>query len=82
MEVFIFGLDRGNERPYLKVFANAFDLGSITTTQAPVVWTVGMVHNPVVSYVQGTGQAQLRYPYYASQYGDITDAVSQKKLSP
>ncbi len=59
-----------------KVFSMAMDLGVITVTPAPTVWAFGVVRNPVNSYTLGSGQPQIRYPYYASQYEDITDAVS------
>ncbi|KAJ3480136.1 hypothetical protein NLI96_g8556 [Meripilus lineatus] len=63
---------------HVNVFSMAYDVGSITTTSSPIVWTLGIVRNPVLSYYIDSRQSQLRYPYYASQYtkiGDIIDFV-------
>ena len=61
--------------PYLS-FALAFDLGNITSTKAPIVWSLGVVRNPVVSYLTGSGQVQPRAPYFLTKYNNVQDAVS------
>ncbi len=60
----------------IEVFALALDLGNITSTSEPVVWSLGVIRNPVVSYTTGTGQSETRVPYYLAQYSNIPDAVN------
>ncbi|EPS95242.1 hypothetical protein FOMPIDRAFT_1054402 [Fomitopsis schrenkii] len=57
------------------VFPIAVDLGNVTTSAAPIVWAVGYVRDPSISYALGGQTEQLR-PYYTTQYGTITDALS------
>ncbi len=64
-----------SRRPF-EVFALALDLGNITSTSEPIVWSLGVVRNPVVAYTTGTGQSQTRVPYFLAQYNSIPDAVS------
>ncbi|PCH42735.1 hypothetical protein WOLCODRAFT_152776 [Wolfiporia cocos MD-104 SS10] len=59
------------------VFAIAVDLGLITTTANPVVWALGYVRNPVIQYTTPTGESQLRYPYWATQYSSISDVINE-----
>lgn len=62
-------------RPY-EVFALAMDLGNITSTQEPVVWALGSVRNPVISYNGGSGQLQSRVPYFLAEFSTVQNAVS------
>lgn len=62
-------------RPDL-AYALTTDLGNITNTESPIVWAFGLVRNPVVSYTKGSGQSQIRMPYFLTQYNGIEDAVS------
>ena len=61
-------------RPF-PVFAISADLGSITATDEPVVWALGMTRDPVVNYTGADGSPQPRSPYWASQFSDPLDAV-------
>ncbi|KAI0278699.1 hypothetical protein BGY98DRAFT_916673 [Russula aff. rugulosa BPL654] len=47
------------------VFAISRDLGNVTTTQAPVVWTVGYTTDPAINYTD-----QSRSLYYKTQYSN------------
>ena len=58
------------------VFAIAVDLGSISSTQNPVVWALGYIRNPIIKYTTPTGESQLRYPYWVTQYSSVSDLVS------
>ncbi|PCH43422.1 DUF1793-domain-containing protein [Wolfiporia cocos MD-104 SS10] len=59
------------------VFAIAVNLGLITSTANPVVWALGYVRNPVIKYTTPTGESQLRYPYWATQYSSIPDVIEE-----
>ena len=51
------------------VFAISRDLGTIRSTQAPVVWTVGYTTDPAVNYMDLSGSPSTpRSPYYKSNY--------------
>ncbi len=53
------------------VFAIARDLGTIETTQAPVVWTVGYTTDPALNYTDLSGAPPIsRRPYYKTQYSN------------
>ncbi|KAJ3479292.1 hypothetical protein NLI96_g9165 [Meripilus lineatus] len=56
---------------HVNVFSSAFDLGTIPATQSPVVWALGLVRNPNGSYSLGSGQSQIRYPYFASESNNM-----------
>ncbi|KAI0958924.1 hypothetical protein AcV7_004605 [Taiwanofungus camphoratus] len=58
------------------VFAISVDLGTITSTQSPVVWSVGYVRDPVIQYTSSTGETQPLSPYYVTQYQNIQDAIN------
>ncbi|KAI0278710.1 hypothetical protein BGY98DRAFT_1186437 [Russula aff. rugulosa BPL654] len=47
------------------VFAISRDLGNVTATQAPVVWTVGYTTDPAINYTD-----QSRSLYYKTQYSN------------
>ncbi|PIL34513.1 hypothetical protein GSI_03291 [Ganoderma sinense ZZ0214-1] len=55
------------------VFALAVDLGTIKATDSPVTWSVGFVHDPSILYTTAAGNAQVRRPYYVTQYTRIED---------
>ena len=57
------------------VFGLAINLGSITSTQSPLVWAVGYVRDPSIQYMTPAGSTQLRSPYYAMQYHSIDEVV-------
>ncbi|PCH43429.1 DUF1793-domain-containing protein, partial [Wolfiporia cocos MD-104 SS10] len=58
-------------------FAFAVDLGLIKSTANPVVWALGYVRNPAIEYTTPTGESQLRYPYWATQYSSVSDVVNE-----
>ena len=58
------------------IFAIARDLGSIQATQAPVVWTIGFITDPAISYADLSGAPPTeRSLYYKSQYTDDASLV-------
>lgn len=57
------------------MFALSMDLGQITATSAPVVWSLGVVRDVAVNYTTGSGKSESRVPYFKSQYHDIQSAV-------
>ncbi|KAJ3475247.1 hypothetical protein NLI96_g11958 [Meripilus lineatus] len=59
------------------VFSMAFDLGNIRATNASIVWTLGLVRDSSVSYTPTSGETQLRYPYYVSQFAHVEDAINK-----
>lgn len=61
------------------VFGMAHDLGQVSSTSAPVVWSVGHVRDPAVEYIV-QGGFQNRSLYFWSQYLNISDAVSPKHI--
>ena len=58
------------------VFALSTDLGTIQATQSPVVWTVGHITDPAISYTDTSGVTTQRSLYYKSQYSDDGTLVS------
>jgi len=58
------------------VFALSTDLGTIQATQSPVVWTVGHITDPAISYTDTSGVTTQRSLYYKSQYSDDGALVS------
>ena len=56
------------------VFPIAVDLGSVTSSAEPIVWVIGLVRDPSVSYTIG-GQAKSLRPYYTTQYSTVESAV-------
>ncbi|CAL1714539.1 unnamed protein product [Somion occarium] len=57
------------------VYAFSTDLSDISQTSEPVVWCLGIVRNPTITYTDPSGRLQLRSPYFASQYSTISDVV-------
>ncbi|TFY77749.1 hypothetical protein EWM64_g6266 [Hericium alpestre] len=62
--------------PYT-VFAIAADLGTISSTQRPVVWAIGLTRDPALSYVDLGGIQQNRSLYYQQNYTDDTSLVAE-----
>ncbi|KIK65815.1 hypothetical protein GYMLUDRAFT_158671, partial [Collybiopsis luxurians FD-317 M1] len=58
------------------VFAFSTDLGTIKATSLPVVWGLGLVQNPDISYTSNPGNP-TRYPYFATKYSNISTAMSE-----
>ena len=59
------------------VCAISRDLGTIKTTRAPVVWTVGYTTDPAISYTDLSGAPPTsRSPYYKVQYSNDKDLAS------
>ncbi|KAF9007842.1 hypothetical protein BDQ17DRAFT_1350037 [Cyathus striatus] len=56
------------------VLAFRVDLGTITQTSDPVVWSLGLVREPVIQYTT-SGNIQLRSSYYWSAYNAVDDIV-------
>ena len=58
------------------VFAFAHDIGNVTETTDPVVFTVGHARDPVVQYITSVnGLMQNQSAYFWSKYSDIADVV-------
>ncbi|KAF8883860.1 hypothetical protein BD779DRAFT_1801899 [Infundibulicybe gibba] len=58
------------------LFALATDLGNVSEISTPVVWALGVVRDPVISYGFGDGKIQPRSSFFWTQYGAIGDAIS------
>ena len=52
--------------------AIAVDIGSVQSATSPVVYSVGVVRDPVVQYTN----EESRSPYYRVQYTNVHDLVS------
>lgn len=53
------------------------DLGEITDTPAPFVFTIGALRSPSVEVINLTGELELRIPYYmSSNLESIHDLVN------
>ncbi|KAF8874080.1 hypothetical protein BD779DRAFT_1678882 [Infundibulicybe gibba] len=57
------------------VFGLALDLGNISEVSTPVVWALGVVRDPVISYGSGGGKIQPRSSFFWTQYSTIGDAI-------
>ncbi|KAN0141387.1 DUF1793 domain containing protein [Lactarius tabidus] len=58
------------------VFAISRDLGTIQTTQDPVVWTIGLTTNPAIQYQDPSADSpQQRSLYYKTQYPSDTSLI-------
>lgn len=56
------------------VFPIAVDLGAVNSLTKSVVWVVGLVRDPSISYTIDNQTTNLR-PYYTTQYGTTESAV-------
>ncbi len=55
----------------------SYDLGTIQTTQAPVVWAIGYTTDPAISYTsQPNSPPEMRSAYYKLQYSDDAHLVN------
>ena len=64
------------------VFAISRDLGTIKTTQAPVVWAIGYTTDPAINYTDLSGAPPTsRSPYYKTQYQDDESLASIEIIS-
>ncbi|KIK51199.1 hypothetical protein GYMLUDRAFT_181751 [Collybiopsis luxurians FD-317 M1] len=62
------------------IFAFSQDLGNISSTSLPVVWALGLVRDPDISYAStATTRNQPRCPYFFTKYPEVATAVC---LSP
>ncbi|EPS95243.1 hypothetical protein FOMPIDRAFT_1054403 [Fomitopsis schrenkii] len=57
------------------VFPIAVDLGSVSSSAEPIVWVVGFVRDPSISYTIG-GQTEALRPYYTTKYSTVESALS------
>ncbi|KAF8883844.1 hypothetical protein BD779DRAFT_813306 [Infundibulicybe gibba] len=57
------------------VFALSMDLGSVSEISTPVVWALGLVRDPTISYGLGDGSIQSRSSFFWTQYSTIGDAI-------
>lgn len=57
------------------VFAFSRDLGSITSTTNPVVFSVGHIRDPVIQYIVANAQIQPRSLYFWSQFPSSASVV-------
>ncbi|KIK65886.1 hypothetical protein GYMLUDRAFT_1027569 [Collybiopsis luxurians FD-317 M1] len=57
------------------VLAFSRDLGTIQSTQSPVVWGIGVARNRDMIYTTTTGN-QTRQPYFFTKYSDVPTAMA------
>ena len=66
----------------ISVFAISRDLGTIQSTQAPVVWAVGYTTDPAINYTDVYGAPPIfRSPYYKTQYSNDSALASINDIS-
>ncbi|CAA7259876.1 unnamed protein product [Cyclocybe aegerita] len=58
------------------VFALAHDLGAVTASTEPVVFSVGHIRDPVIPYIVANGAIQQRHLYAWSQFSSPADIIS------
>lgn len=56
-------------------FGISVNLGSVTSSNAPIVWSLRYVRDPSISYTL-SGQNITLHPYYTTKYEAVLDAVS------
>ncbi|CAN6652210.1 hypothetical protein TRVA0_025S01904 [Trichomonascus vanleenenianus] len=56
------------------VFAFSHDLGSISKTSKPIVYTLGMVNEPAITYLTKDGMVSLD-PWWKTKYDTLEDMV-------
>ena len=56
------------------VFPISVNLGNVDSSTEPIVWVVGFVRDPSISYTTDNQIAHLR-PYYTTQYSAVESAV-------
>ncbi|KAI0267844.1 hypothetical protein BC834DRAFT_870195 [Gloeopeniophorella convolvens] len=57
------------------LFALSRDLGSITSTQSPVVFSTGYIQDPAIQYIDLHGNKQNRSLYYRTNYSDDVSLI-------
>ena len=62
------------------VFAFAMDLGSISTTAQPIVWSIGVVRNPAIAFTNAAGAIKNRAPLFMAKYPGVPHVVSPSAL--
>ena len=64
------------------VFAISRDFGTVQSTQAPVVWTVGFTTDPAVNYTDLSGAPPTHHsPYYKTKYSNDEALASIDDIS-
>jgi hypothetical protein len=64
------------------VFAISRDFGTVQSTQAPVVWTVGYTTDPAVNYTDLSGAPPTHHsPYYKTKYSNDEAMASIDDIS-
>ncbi|EIM81332.1 DUF1793-domain-containing protein [Stereum hirsutum FP-91666 SS1] len=58
------------------VFAFAHDLGTISASSDPVLFTVGHIRDPAIEYIIAGGALQDRSLYFWSQFSSAADLIS------
>ncbi|KAJ3478653.1 hypothetical protein NLI96_g9611 [Meripilus lineatus] len=58
-----------------QVFSFAMDLGNITGTSTPIVWSLGVVRNVTIYSNVEAENRQMRYPYYVTRWSNVLDAL-------
>ncbi|PCH40679.1 hypothetical protein WOLCODRAFT_70247 [Wolfiporia cocos MD-104 SS10] len=61
--------------PNVNVLALAADLKTISSTQDPVVFTVGYVRDPSINYTSASGESRMYSPYFVTQSSDMLGIV-------
>ncbi|PCH44011.1 DUF1793-domain-containing protein [Wolfiporia cocos MD-104 SS10] len=61
--------------PNVNVLALAASQGTISSTQDPVVFTVGYVRDPSVNYTSAPGKSRTYSPYFVTQSLDMLEIV-------
>ncbi|KLO15798.1 DUF1793-domain-containing protein [Schizopora paradoxa] len=56
--------------------AISVDLGLITSTSEPIMWTIGMLRDPSINLTTASGANQMRSSYYWSNYSTIPDITA------
>ncbi|KAH8823811.1 hypothetical protein DL96DRAFT_1615536 [Flagelloscypha sp. PMI_526] len=58
------------------VLAISVDLGNIVNSTSPVVWSLGLVREPVVQFTTAPGKMEQRSAFYQSKFSSIEAAIS------
>ncbi|KAJ3489051.1 hypothetical protein NLI96_g2424 [Meripilus lineatus] len=53
-----------------QVFAHSVDLGRITSTSSPIVWSLGVVRNPLARF-----RSEVLSPYFATELSNLNFAI-------
>lgn len=56
----------------LNILAISVDVGSVQSTTQPIIYTIGIVRDPVIQYTNG----EALVPYYRIKYDNVNDLVS------